>query len=289
MGQGINWIGANCVINPPPGDEGTVSELALFRSRGGANVACIELDDQELEDVRNSGRVFAAVFSGHTFFPIFVGSERTVQMMVADTGPTFPRDDTHAAKVRRSAIRFTLAPEVVALARTQGAGIELEVDGLDHIKAHVVRGEVDGNVPIAMPIDVENVVRLVREVREYLDEPRPKVDDVVAVANDYRDGLFMHHELRGNMLEKMMQPNTCGVNDCLAELEAWLDSCGVDVAARCYPPASAVADDFTEFLTSDALLDTDEIGKVRADMLTLGTGALLDGKRIDPRDFDNRS
>lgn len=194
MARGVPFAGMNTTINPPPGDEGTVSELALFRSKGGANVSCWELDDRELADVARSGRFYVSVFSGQVFFPIFAGSEREVQRIVADTGPTFARDDTHAARPSRSAIAFTLSRAVVNLAAVQDAGIELEVDGPDRIKAHVVAGDVEGVVPITLPIDIARVRAMVDATREFLHEPDRNA------------------------------ANSCGVFDSLHWVEAWLEA-----------------------------------------------------------------
>lgn len=225
MARGIPFTGATSVIKPPPGDEGTVAELALFRSRGGANVSCWELDAEELEEVARTGRVFASVYSGAIFYPIFVGSERTVHALVADTGPTFIRTPPEALPPSRQAIAFRISSEVLEKAHAIDGGLEVHVDGPSSVMVHVIAGDVEGVVPTAMPIAIDTVADAVKAVRAFLAEP----DRATA--------------------------NTCGVLDELGELEVWLDAHGVDVDARCYPaptPEAIAADEaFMRFLDGD--------------------------------------
>lgn len=205
MARGIPFTGATSVIKPPPGDEGTVAELALFRSPGGANVSCWELDNDELADVARTGRVFASVNSGRVFFPMYVGSERTVHALVADTGPTFVRTPPEALPPSRSAIAFRISGEVLEHAHAIDGGLECVVDGPGNVMVHVIAGDVEGVTPTVMPIAIDTVADAVKAVRAFLAEP----DRAAA--------------------------NTCGVLSELGELEVWLDAHGVDVDARCYP------------------------------------------------------
>lgn len=224
MARGIPFTGATSVIKPPPGDEGTVAELALFRSRGGANVSCWELDDDELAEVARTGRVFASVYSGPIFYPIFVGSERTVHALVADSGPTFIRTPPEALPPSRSAIAFRISGEVLEHAHAIDGGLECTVDGPGNVMVHVIAGDVEGVTPTVMPIAIDTVADAVKAVRHFLAE---------------NDGTA----------------NTCGVLDELGELEVWLDAHGVDVDKRCYPaptPESIAADEaLMRFLDGD--------------------------------------
>ncbi len=142
MARGIPFKGANRRFLPPPGDDGTVTELATFVN-GHAIVSCWELDAAELDEVNRTGRVFLSVLSGRTLFPVFVGSESEVRRLVADTGPTFAADDTAPARPS-SPIVFRLSREVIELAALPGRTIECVVDGPNNVQAHVIdAGELD--------------------------------------------------------------------------------------------------------------------------------------------------
>lgn len=170
MAHGIPFHGANTSIDPPPGDQGTISPLPLYRSRGGANVSCWQLDPEELEEVSRTGRVFLSVFSGRVFYPVYVGSEREVHRLVADTGPTFERTPDELQPPSRRTFAFRLSGEVLAKAHELDGGVEIVCDGPGSIVAHIVPGDVAGVQAIALPIDVDQVRNLVRDVREFLDE-----------------------------------------------------------------------------------------------------------------------
>lgn len=171
-------------------------------------------------------------------------------MMVADRCGPLPLPTVEA-------IAFRVSSDVLEHAHAIDGGLEVHVAGPDSIMVHVIAGDVEGVLPVAMPIAIDTVADAVKAVREFLAEPGPSLDGVVQTAEDYRDGLFMHQELRARMLPHMMTPNTCGVADGLGELEVWLDANGVDVDARCYPPVTAESRaELDALLDGDPLIDT---------------------------------
>lgn len=89
MGKGVAFEGANVVYNPPAGvPEDQCSAIHVFRNSRDL-VTCWELTDEELADVIRTRRVWFTMQSGRTLFPHFIGSERTVHMLVADDGPVW--------------------------------------------------------------------------------------------------------------------------------------------------------------------------------------------------------
>lgn len=89
MGRPADFPGSNFTFLAPPGRD-DVCDLHVFR-RGPANVSAWQLSPEELEEVNRTGKVFLSILSGDIFFPVAVGSEESIRLMVADFGPVWPR------------------------------------------------------------------------------------------------------------------------------------------------------------------------------------------------------
>lgn len=89
MAFAIEFAGANKIYKAPEGRE-DVSDLHTFVN-GTAVVSAWRLTDEEMEQVKQTGIVFLSVLSGNVLFPVFVGSEEAVRLVVADYGKVWPR------------------------------------------------------------------------------------------------------------------------------------------------------------------------------------------------------
>lgn len=89
MADPTHFHGANRTFKAPQGSE-NVGDLDTFVN-GHAIVSAWKLRPEELEDVIRTGTVFVSSMSGQVLFPMFIGSEETVRMVVADTGPVWER------------------------------------------------------------------------------------------------------------------------------------------------------------------------------------------------------
>jgi hypothetical protein len=86
MAEPIDFPGSNFTYLAPEG-RADIGDLHTFRQHGGpANVSCWRLTPEELEEVNQTGCVWLSVMSYRTFFPAFVGSERTCRSVVVDYG-----------------------------------------------------------------------------------------------------------------------------------------------------------------------------------------------------------
>lgn len=89
MGIPADFPGANKVYRAPDGRE-DVGDLAVFFN-GSAIVSAWKLDPAELAEVNRTGTVFLSVLSGGVLFPVAVGSEESIRLMVADYGQVWQR------------------------------------------------------------------------------------------------------------------------------------------------------------------------------------------------------
>lgn len=91
MAYPIPFEGHTHDVGPPPGLEEMVGRLQIF-SNGHCNVACWQLEPNELQAIIDSGgKVFVSVMSGShdgrpIVFPQYVGSEESCKAVVSDTG-----------------------------------------------------------------------------------------------------------------------------------------------------------------------------------------------------------
>lgn len=86
MGQPVEFDGQITVFGPPKGKEEEIGTLPVF-GNGVSVVSCWQLSEDELADIiANDRKLFVSVLSGPNVFPMFVGSEREVASVVADTG-----------------------------------------------------------------------------------------------------------------------------------------------------------------------------------------------------------
>jgi hypothetical protein len=85
MGKGVEFEGMNVIYQAPPGQEDRCNSIGVFRN-GLELVTCWELTDEELADVIRTKRVWFLMQSGGKLYPHFIGSERTVHALMADTG-----------------------------------------------------------------------------------------------------------------------------------------------------------------------------------------------------------
>lgn len=86
MGQPVEFEGMVRTFGPPPGREEEIGHLPVF-GNGYSVVSCWQLSEEELADIiANDRKLFVSVLSGAQVYPLFVGSEREVASVVADTG-----------------------------------------------------------------------------------------------------------------------------------------------------------------------------------------------------------
>lgn len=85
MADAVDFTGSNMVLRAPSGEEDRVSSLHTF-TNGSCSVSCWQLSEEEIEEVRRTGRVFVSIWSGRTQPPVFVGSEDAVRNLVVDYG-----------------------------------------------------------------------------------------------------------------------------------------------------------------------------------------------------------
>lgn len=91
MAYGVDWPGSNTSLGAPPGQEGHVQPLQVFRN-GAVCVSCWELSDQELAEVNRTRRLYLSVFMGNTQPPVFVGGTEETRSVVADYGPVWRKE-----------------------------------------------------------------------------------------------------------------------------------------------------------------------------------------------------
>lgn len=90
MAVPAHFPGANMVFTAPK-DREDVCDLEVF-TNGHANVSAWQLGPDELEAInRNGGIVYLSVLSGPVFYPVAVGSEESIRLMVADYGKVWAR------------------------------------------------------------------------------------------------------------------------------------------------------------------------------------------------------
>lgn len=88
MGNPVNFDGVNVVLRAGKGDE-NVQDMGAFRNHA-ACVSCWELDEEELDEIRRTGRVFLSVLMGGSQPPVAVGSESRIRSLMLDFGPVWP-------------------------------------------------------------------------------------------------------------------------------------------------------------------------------------------------------
>lgn len=91
MASPVDFPGSNFTFTSPAGREDTILDLKAFIN-GNAIVSAWKLSDEEMEEVKRTGTVFLMTLSGTVVYPTFVGSERQVRLMVADTGKVWAMD-----------------------------------------------------------------------------------------------------------------------------------------------------------------------------------------------------
>lgn len=92
MAYGVDFTGTNITFGPPAGRD-DVASINAFRNSGSV-VTCWQLSEEELDEVKRTGKVFLSVLYGGALVPVFVGSSETVRDLVADYGGTFPKQET---------------------------------------------------------------------------------------------------------------------------------------------------------------------------------------------------
>lgn len=85
MGTPFKFEGATDHYGPPKGKEEEIGHLHVFKN-GQAVVSAWRLNDDELRQINETGVVFLSVLTGDVVVPCYVGSERSVAAVVADTG-----------------------------------------------------------------------------------------------------------------------------------------------------------------------------------------------------------
>jgi hypothetical protein len=90
MAEAVPFFGANKVFRAPEGRE-DVSDLHTF-ANGIANVSAWRLSAEELAEVNRTDIVFLSVLSADVFYPVYLGSEDSVRLLVADYGKVWPRE-----------------------------------------------------------------------------------------------------------------------------------------------------------------------------------------------------
>jgi hypothetical protein len=89
MAEAVQFAGANTIYRAPEGRE-DVSDLHVFRNQQ-AIVSAWKLTPEELAEVNRTGTVFLSVLSGGVLYPVFLGSEESVRLLVADYGQVWKR------------------------------------------------------------------------------------------------------------------------------------------------------------------------------------------------------
>ena len=111
MGTPVKFQGCNMVFSAPEGAE-NVKDLDCF-TNGANNVLAVELDEAERKEFLETGRIFVSVLSGPNFFPIFVGTETSVRLLIAqDGGLAWPPPDDLAQQKLLREIHKLLGTEV---------------------------------------------------------------------------------------------------------------------------------------------------------------------------------
>ena len=96
MAEPVAFAGANFTYKAPA-DRDDIRDLVVFRQpKGPCNVACWQLDEDELREVTRTGQVFLLVASGSVIYPTFVGSEENARALALQYGPVWAREGSPA-------------------------------------------------------------------------------------------------------------------------------------------------------------------------------------------------
>jgi hypothetical protein len=85
MGSPIKFEGATHDYGPPKGREDSVGRLHCFKN-GVCVVSAWQLDEKELKEILETGKIFLSIMSGDVVFPCYVGSESSTASVVVDHG-----------------------------------------------------------------------------------------------------------------------------------------------------------------------------------------------------------
>lgn len=89
MGTPIEFAGKTHVFTPPKDSDGVpddrIGALPAY-SNGQHIVSCWIFSKEELLEIIRTGKVFVAVLSKTTLYPMFLGSENSVREQIADAG-----------------------------------------------------------------------------------------------------------------------------------------------------------------------------------------------------------
>lgn len=77
MSQPVHFPGVNAHFGPPQGQEAEVRPCVAMNV-GPLMITCWELTDEEVNEIVLRRRVYAAVWSGTTFYPTYVGSPSAI-------------------------------------------------------------------------------------------------------------------------------------------------------------------------------------------------------------------
>lgn len=89
MGHAVDFYGSNFTFSAPP-DREDIYDLKCFFN-GKATAFCIQLTPEELEEVRDTGKVWCTIFTPEVngsplFLPVFIGGQDNVRSVMLDRG-----------------------------------------------------------------------------------------------------------------------------------------------------------------------------------------------------------
>lgn len=91
MAYAVNITGANVTFRAPKGEEDRVSDLSVFRNRGGL-ISKWRLTPEEIEEVRRTGFVYLNIM-GQGMPPVWIGSESEMRAFSLDYGGVLPSQE----------------------------------------------------------------------------------------------------------------------------------------------------------------------------------------------------
>lgn len=89
MGFPVQFNGSNFVFKAPEGRE-DVCDMHCF-TNGVAVVSCVQLTEEERQEVIRTGQVWLSVLCGPNYYPTFIGSESSVRSVVVDYGKVWKK------------------------------------------------------------------------------------------------------------------------------------------------------------------------------------------------------
>lgn len=186
MAQPTKFDGVNAVYTAPPGRD-DVGDLFVMNNNT-MLVSCWILDPVELDEVKQTGRVYLSV-DGQALPPVFVGSESAVRDLTANFGQ-LPQQDIGYMKFFHN--------ELLAFARVMDNKLQENahkghwrdrpdhctpeqlfarlVDEVDELRAELMaikRGKTDGRKIGRECADVANFAMMIADVCEPIMEPKP--------------------------------------------------------------------------------------------------------------------